>query len=411
MGTTAEKLQAIVTAKADIGAAITEKGGTVPERFSEYGNAIRALPGGEPLDAQRVYAALRDTSWPPMPQDIPDHTVVMLLAPESSVDFSVTCEGQYTVTVQQCVLTDGQWIYTEELVENVDSAAAFAHAYTEADGSNFRLLTISGSAITAFTVTGASATNTVMPGVVEFLCKLPDAEMPVLSGMSDLVWVTELAELNTAKDGKINLFANCRSLIAVTATNITMNAGTNIGGMFRFCSSLLAINLEVTPTTTFSNLPYVFAGCKMLSSIPKSFLSFAGGISNTFSECFSLKSIEISNQASRSLSCKEAFSDCVRLEKVKLSGKLKPTQMNIGLGCFSNCISLQSLIFDLPNWTGSSFSIADCAFQRSGLVEMFQSLPTTTSSPNITLTGNPGVAELTDADKAIATDKGWTLTL
>ena len=42
---------------------------------------------------------------------------------------------------------------------------------------------------------------------------------------------------------------------------------------------------------------------------------------------------------------------------------------------------------------------------------MFQSLPTTTSSPNITLTGNPGVAELTDADKAIATDKGWTLTL
>ena len=46
MGTTAEKLQAIVTSKADIAAAITEKGGTAPQKLSEFGNAIRALPSG-----------------------------------------------------------------------------------------------------------------------------------------------------------------------------------------------------------------------------------------------------------------------------------------------------------------------------------------------------------------------------
>lgn len=50
MGTIADKLQNILAAKADIGAAIAERGGTVPEKLSEYGNAIRALPGGGSAD-------------------------------------------------------------------------------------------------------------------------------------------------------------------------------------------------------------------------------------------------------------------------------------------------------------------------------------------------------------------------
>ena len=45
MGTTAQKLQNIANAKSDIASAITSKGGTVPTKFSGYGNAIRALPG------------------------------------------------------------------------------------------------------------------------------------------------------------------------------------------------------------------------------------------------------------------------------------------------------------------------------------------------------------------------------
>lgn len=48
MGTTAQKLQAIVDSKADIADAIEEKGGTVPATLAEYGDAIRALPSGEP---------------------------------------------------------------------------------------------------------------------------------------------------------------------------------------------------------------------------------------------------------------------------------------------------------------------------------------------------------------------------
>lgn len=43
-GTTADKLQGIIDAKADIASAITSKGGTVPSLFEDYGDAIRSLP-------------------------------------------------------------------------------------------------------------------------------------------------------------------------------------------------------------------------------------------------------------------------------------------------------------------------------------------------------------------------------
>lgn len=47
MGTIAEKLTAVANSKADIASAITGKGGTVPTKFSDYGDAIRALPSGD----------------------------------------------------------------------------------------------------------------------------------------------------------------------------------------------------------------------------------------------------------------------------------------------------------------------------------------------------------------------------
>lgn len=55
-GTIADKIQAILASKADIAAAIEEKGGTVPQKLSEYGDAIRALPTGdqEPPDIEFI---------------------------------------------------------------------------------------------------------------------------------------------------------------------------------------------------------------------------------------------------------------------------------------------------------------------------------------------------------------------
>lgn len=58
MSTIADKLLAVAAAKADIADAIEEKGGTVPTKLAEYGDAIRDLPSGggdeEPADVEFI---------------------------------------------------------------------------------------------------------------------------------------------------------------------------------------------------------------------------------------------------------------------------------------------------------------------------------------------------------------------
>lgn len=63
-------------------------------------------------------------------------------------------------------------------------------------------------------------------------------------------------------------------------------------------------------------------------------------------------------------------------------------------------------------WTRAfDLNISSCAFNRAGLVECFSSLPTLAAgnTASIIVYGNPGTADLTAADIAIATAKGWTV--
>ena len=80
---------------------------------------------------------------------------------------------------------------------------------------------------------------------------------------------------------------------------------------------------------------------------------------------------------------------------------------------FNNCYSLTSilLVSTITGWSGYAISIKDCSMTHDAIIAFFNSLPTITSSKAITLTGNPGVKELTTTEKAIATGKRWTLTL
>ena len=56
-----------------------------------------------------------------------------------------------------------------------------------------------------------------------------------------------------------------------------------------------------------------------------------------------------------------------------------------------------------------SFNIsASTKFTREALVEILNNLATVTTSPTLTM-GSTNLAKLTDADKSIATGKGWKL--
>jgi len=59
--------------------------------------------------------------------------------------------------------------------------------------------------------------------------------------------------------------------------------------------------------------------------------------------------------------------------------------------------------------TSATISYSNCRLSRQALVDIFNGLATVTGQ-TITITSNWGAAELTEADRAIATDKGWTIT-
>jgi hypothetical protein len=84
---------------------------------------------------------------------------------------------------------------------------------------------------------------------------------------------------------------------------------------------------------------------------------------------------------------------------------------NPGTQAFTSCSNLASITFvDLNISATRDLRFFGCALTHSGLVKLFASLPQVTSG-SLNLQYNPGLSELTDSEKAIATGKGWTLTL
>ena len=152
---------------------------------------------------------------------------------------------------------------------------------------------------------------------------------------------------NVTKMG--GMFQGCSNLTTIPLLN-TINV-TNMGAMFDGCSNLT--NIPLLDTTSVSNMRYMFQNCSNLTSVPEFNLSSVTDMSYMFDFCFNLKSI---------------------------------LMYNIGTD------------LDISSST---------KFERSDLLIILNNLNTVTGK---TLTmGADNLAKLTEEDKAIATNKGWTL--
>lgn len=97
------------------------------------------------------------------------------------------------------------------------------------------------------------------------------------------------------------------------------------------------------------------------------------------------------------------FVNCSKLREINFSSCSAVTTTT---SVFSNCVALEKL--RMPS-IGATFSITGCNLQRPALIDLFNDLASVTAK-TITITNNPGVADLTAADLLIATSKGWTVT-
>ena len=166
---------------------------------------------------------------------------------------------------------------------------------------------------------------------------------------------THAGPINTSSSliNTVGMFEKCANLKDVQILDMSNVIYT--GSMFRDCKSLetlQVINIENAVHITFAD--YMFINCKKLSEIP------AFDLTNTFS-------------------MSEIFYGCSSLK-------------------FIHCKNI-----------GTSFYISSSTlFTREALLEIINNLQTVKETQTLTM-GETNLAKLTDEDKAIATNKGWTL--
>ena len=138
-------------------------------------------------------------------------------------------------------------------------------------------------------------------------------------------------------------------------------------------------------TALVTNMSYMFGSCSSLRAVP---------------ETFSV--IKVTDGTAFGASMRSLSRDLLDLSAAVITTKLQITEAQGLRGL---------LVSSSATWTGTApqIEITDCGLDRTALVALFNSLGTI-AGKTIKITGNPGVADLTAGDLAIATDKGWTVT-
>ena len=219
------------------------------------------------------------------------------------------------------------------------------------------------------------------------------------SMFSSCSYLTTIPLLDTSNVTDMsNIFSDCNRLTAIP--ELDTSKVTTMYQMFYYCRALTTIpKLNTSMVKSMSNM---FAGCGKLTTIPQFDTSNVTNMMYTFLECGSLTTIPQLNTSNvTSMYC--AFQSCGKLTTIPQLDVSNVTDMNY---TFRFCGSLKSI---LMYGMKVSFDISvSTKFEESDLVTILNNLATVTSTKTLTM-GSTNLAKLTDEEKAIATNKGWTL--
>ena len=198
-----------------------------------------------------------------------------------------------------------------------------------------------------------------------------------------------------------SLFENCYSLKNIVGLN-TKN-GTSFNSMFANCRSLQEI--PQLNTSNGTGFPGMFSGCYSLQEVSQLDTSKGSNFLNMFSNCNSLK--EISQlDTNNGINFSSMFNGCYSLKEVPDLSTNKGTNFS---GMFNIChllVNIKSInyIKGDPVFSYSKF------LNHSSLLRILNALVDLTGQTTQKLTlGATNLAKLTDEEKAIATEKNWTL--
>ena len=188
--------------------------------------------------------------------------------------------------------------------------------------------------------------------------------------------LTNVPLFDTSKVTKMDsMFKNCSFLSTVPLFNTSKV--TDMSSMFHYCYNIA--NVPLFDTSKVTSMAYMFYNCQNLTTVPQF-------------------------DTSKVTSMAYMFTGCSNLATVPLFDTSNVTNMS---SMFNVCFSLEAIHMININ---AHLKISDSTkFTREALLEIIGNLKAQTSGTKTLTMGSTNLAKLTDEDKKIATDKGWTL--
>ena len=163
--------------------------------------------------------------------------------------------------------------------------------------------------------------------------------------------------------------------------------------------------IQYSDTSNITDMSNMFYSCSNLTSVSQLDTSNVTDMNNMFYKCYSLTTIP-QLDSSKVTNMYSMFYYCSNLTTIPQLDTSKVTNLNF---IFNACRSLKTIhMFNMK----VSFNISSSTkFTREALLEIINNCyDLTTLGKTETLTmGSTNLAKLTDEDKLIATNKGWTL--
>lgn len=171
-----------------------------------------------------------------------------------------------------------------------------------------------------------------------------------------------------------SIFANCKKLKNIQ--NLNTQKATNLIASFASCELLEKLNIDCSNVLT---MYITFFGCKNLIELNLNNTSNVTNFLMSFAYCENLKRINGIDFSSATGDCN--FTACYNLEKIQLTGKISFNRLVLSDSTKLTHETLLSILYALEN----------------------------TENPKKLTLGKINLEKLTDNEKAIATEKNWTL--
>lgn len=236
---------------------------------------------------------------------------------------------------------------------------------------------------------------------------------------SDMQFKSGLTELDTTKYNSIQwtdlsyMFSGCVKLTSLDLSSFNTSNVTDMNGMFQSCVELTSLNLSHFDTSNVTNMNSMFNYCDKLKSLDLSHFDTSNvtDMNYMFGYCMRLASLNISNwDTSNVTDISYMFYYCQNLKSLNISN-LDTSKVTRVVNMFYNCSSLETINCDglqLPDLSLAYIGLNRSPLTVDSIVGLLNALPQSTKNYSFQI-GTDNIAKLSDDQKAIATNKGWTL--